>query len=358
MGENQNASSTGTLVNRLTTFSVCYKKVKTEKESRILSEEIRTLVNEEQWNQLEAWCCSTMEKICLDSKAKQIQKFEHLQAKQHVAPPQLDQDKVVKSLSSRSLAPKEKEALALGLNVAVTPQWIPTFEIIAATEATASQLESETAQLLRHRVSSILSTAKPPRSNLSGELQKAVKNLREDRNIVILPADKGNATVILDQADYAAKMEHFLEDRAYKKVQRNPTSRVEAMVSTALKGCERKGHITSKKCLTLAHQFSSPPQIYGLPKIHKEGIPLRPIVAAIGSPTHQLARELARILSLLAGRSPSHVKNSAYFVNHIRHVSFEGTDVLASFDVVSLFTRVPVDEAFRFSPTTCSRMTL
>ena len=96
-------------------------------------------------------------------------------------------------------------------------------------------------------------------SNLSRELQKAVKNLRKDRNIVILPADKGNATVILDQADYAAKMEHLLEDRAYKKVQRNPASRVEAMVSTALKECERKGHITSKKRLTLAHQFSSPP---------------------------------------------------------------------------------------------------
>ena len=83
-----------------------------------------------------------------------------------------------------------------------------------------------------------------------------MKNLREDRDIVILPADKGNATVILDQTDYAAKMEHLLEDRAYRKVQRNPTSRVEAKVSTALKECERKGHITSMKRLTLAHQFS------------------------------------------------------------------------------------------------------
>ena len=58
-------------------------------------------------------------------------------------------------------------------------------------------------------MSSILSTAKPPKSNLSRQLQKAVKNLREDRDIVILPADKGNATVILDQTDYAAKMEHL-----------------------------------------------------------------------------------------------------------------------------------------------------
>ena len=140
-------------------------------------------------------------------------------------------------------------------------------------------------------MSSILNTTKPPKSNLSRELHQAVKSLREDKNIVILPADKGNATVVLNRVDYEAKMENLLKDSAYKEVTRNPTSRVEAKVSTALKECERKGHITGKKRLTLAHQSSSSPQIYGLPKIHKEGTPLRPIVAAIGSPTHHwLAR--------------------------------------------------------------------
>ena len=153
---------------------------------------------------------------------------------------------------------------------------------------------------------------------------------------------------------YAAKIDHLLQDRAYRKVQRNPTSRVEAKISTALKECEHKGHITSKKRLTLAHQFSSPPQVYGLPKIHKEGIPLRPIAAAIGSSTHQLARELAMVLAPLAGRSPSHLGNSADFVNQIRQVSLKETDVM-----FSLFTRVPVDEAYSWSShTTCSRMTL
>ena len=66
---------------------------------------------------------------------------------------------------------------------------------------------------------------------------------------------------------------------------------------------------------------------------------------ALGSPTHQLARELARILSPLAGKSTSHVRNSADFVYQIHQVSLEETDVMASFDVISLFTRVPVDEA-------------
>ena len=149
----------------------------------------------------------------------------------------------------------------------------------------------------------------------------------------------------MDRTDYAAKMEILLEDDAYKKVKRDPTSRMEKRIATTLKEYERKGYITTKQRMHLAHQFSSPPQIYGLPKIHKEGIPLRPIVAAIGSPSHLLAKELARILSPLAGKGPSHVRNSADFVQRIRQTELAETDIMVSFDVVSLFTNVPVDEA-------------
>ena len=39
------------------------------------------------------------------------------------------------------------------------------------------------------------------------------------------------------------------------------------------------------------------------------------------------------------------MKNSADFVNTIRGIEIEEQDRLVSFDVVSLFTRVPIDEA-------------
>ena len=142
-------------------------------------------------------------------------------------------------------------------------------------------------------------------------------------------------------------MENLLNDDAYKKVKRDLMSKTETRIYTALKECERKGHITTKQRLYLAHQFSSPPQIYGLPKIHEEGVLLRPIVAAIGSPSHLLSKELARILSPLGSKGPSHVRNSADFVQQIHQTSFEETDVMISFDVVSLFTNVPVDEALQ-----------
>ena len=41
---------------------------------------------------------------------------------------------------------------------------------------------------------------------------------------------------------------------------------------------------------------ASPPKFYGLPKIHKKNIPLRPIVSSIGSVAYGVAKVLADII--------------------------------------------------------------
>ena len=155
---------------------VRYKKVMNEKGIADYNEQVRALVGEDKWKQLKTWCSSTTETVHLETKTTQMQKFERLQAKQHLVP-QLDKDKLVKNLSSRNLTEQEKDVLALGLNFAVAPRQIPTLQIIAATESTATQLDKETAQQLRHRLSSILSTAKPPRSNLNKQQRESVRSL-------------------------------------------------------------------------------------------------------------------------------------------------------------------------------------
>ena len=83
------------------------------------------------------------------------------------------------------------------------------------------------------------------------------------------------------------------------------------------------------------------PLLYGLPKIHKPNVPLRPIVSFINSPTYHLSKHLVDILSPLVGNSESNVKNSTQFATFISNISL-GQEVLVSFDVTSLFTNVPV----------------
>lgn len=48
-----------------------------------------------------------------------------------------------------------------------------------------------------------------------------------------------------------------------------------------------------------------PPKLYGLPKVHKPNVPLRPIVSQIDSPTYDLAKHVASVLQPLVGKTSS-----------------------------------------------------
>ena len=123
--------------------------------------------------------------------------------------------------------------------------------------------------------------------------------------------------------------------------------RVENRVATVLKKLCKQGHIEEKSCDYLVPRYSSPPQLYGLPKVHKDGVLMRPIVSAVGSPCYKLARELARILTPLAGLNGYTVKNSVSFVEAVKELQISPQDHLVSFNVTNLFTQVPITETLR-----------
>jgi hypothetical protein len=68
-------------------------------------------------------------------------------------------------------------------------------------------------------------------------------------------------------------------------------------------------------------------------------------VSSIGSPFFALAGILNNILSPLAVRSDSFIKNYGDFIELLKSVDLRGQEILVSFDVVSLFTNIPVYEA-------------
>ena len=182
-------------------------------------------------------------------------------------------------------------------------------------------------------------------SNLTKEQRTALKEPRGLEDEVILPADKGNATVMMRRCDYDGKMEEMLGTGTYGKLRGDPTATQENRLSRKLKGLEKNGEIRNALYNKLRPTGSQPPRIYGLPKIHKPDIPLRPIVSCIGSPTYQLSKHITSLISPLAGHTSSHVKNSRHFTEMMGSVHVESDEILVSFDVSSLFTNVPVGEA-------------
>ena len=155
----------------------------------------------------------------------------------------------------------------------------------------ARKLPDDDAQDLRMRVCRILRSSKLPKDNITRSQQAALKEMRKWEDNVILPADKGNATVVMEREDYNRKVRELLSDAtAYRKLPRDPTEAQEAKLSRKLKALEKSKEITSGIYNSIRPSGSQPPRLYGLPKIHKESVPLRPIVSCIGSPSYKLSK--------------------------------------------------------------------
>ena len=179
----------------------------------------------------------------------------------------------------------------------------------------------------------------------SGELI-AIKELRKDHDLAILPADKGRATVAMDRSAYKDKLNFLLSNQStYSVLQKDPTPSLQRKMNGLLLDLNKNGRLTPHEYDRLRCTCGSTPSLNGLPKIHKPDVPLRPIVSFYSSPTYNLSKHLAFLLSSLVGNSSSAVRNSRDFAHFIQQEALEADEVLVSFDVISLFTCVPISLA-------------
>ena len=108
-------------------------------------------------------------------------------------------------MSSRQLTHIQTDLFAKGLNFSITSKRLPNKSIIATIEDAVKDLEKEEADTIRAKITLTLQNYKLPKENLSQDERRALKELRSDTSIVILPADKGRFTVILSHEGYLKK---------------------------------------------------------------------------------------------------------------------------------------------------------
>jgi len=116
--------------------------------------------------------------------------------------------------------------------------------------------------------------------NIQDELIRLQKTtnlyFKNNKNIIFTKADTGNVTVALDRAHYFDSINLMLNDQTtYEKVQKNPVKNLEQRLNIILKRWLSLGFITKEELFSLRNNDCPLPKAYGLPKIHKEGTPLR-----------------------------------------------------------------------------------
>ncbi|BHF77822.1 hypothetical protein SprV_0602093200 [Sparganum proliferum] len=167
-------------------------------------------------------------------------------------------DKLVHNLSLKKLTKDQMQVLRH--ETSFNTAYAKPVNMIAAVESGLCQTEAteETKGLIRHQVSSLL-MAHRPREVFCKVERDALRELKADKDLVIVPADKG----------------------------------------------------ASRLCWTGETTFKKP-------KVHKDGTPLRPILSLKRTPTYGLAKWLFRRLKFLTAESDTTVSSSAQFLEKLK----------------------------------------
>jgi len=116
------------------------------------------------------------------------------------------------------------------------------------------------------------------------------KFIKNNPDILFTRADKGNIVIALDRNEYIHKMESYLRDAdTYILLKNNPVRKLTHELKTLLKRWLDNKYVPHHTYSILNSTKAILPRAYGLPKIHKEGHPLRIIISSSGSPLHKLA---------------------------------------------------------------------
>ena len=255
-------------------------------------------------------------------------------------------NKWVINLSNTTLTEDQESLLKYGPNFAITPQRPPFEEYIKAIETACQSLDAKSAEELRSDVYRVLRHPHQLRPNFSKGEMAAIKQLKADKDRIILTADKGVALVIMERKDYIEKAQQLLQDpNTYKTIPTDPTTKLKNRLITKLKKIKLD---TGMDDITYRRMYPTGvviPKFYGLPKVHKGNTPLRPIVSSIGSVSYGVSKEIARIIKPLVGSTEHHVNNSKEFIEEIKKMKLEEGECITSYDVSALFTSIPIPSA-------------
>ena len=203
----------------------------------------------------------------------------------------------------------------------------------------------------------LLSQTKPHESkyhNLTKAEKNAIQELKNCNDIIIKPADKGAACVIMNTSDYKKEANRQLLDaKYYVKCKTDLTAKHATEVNDLVQKMHEQGEISSetKDYLSLDSDSTRTARFYMLPKIHKNKLPPpgRPIVSGNGCPTEKISEFVDFFLNPLSKQFPSYIKDTNHFLQILgKHKNVPKGAFLFTLDIESLYTNIRHNVGIRF----------
>ena len=267
------------------------------------------------------------------------------------------------NLSSKTLNNNEINVLKLGLKFSIPIKQISRESIFSNFESLSAQLNHHVPKSVEAHNSLDAKLCDFAHSYSGTQLDlgdfrmikdciKEFKQLKNDKSIIITKPDKGSGVVILNSQDYINKMDNIINDRTkFKHIgcvkSFDATAKVELSFQRKMLRWVKCKYIDTSTYDLIRPVGSQRPKLYGLPKVHKNDCPLRPILSMVGSPQNGLAKFLVKTLTPVLNKFSKYtLKDSFQFVDKLRLIpeSQSKNSFMVSYDIKSLFTNIPLIE--------------
>ena len=164
--------------------------------------------------------------------------------------------------------------------------------------------------------------------SLSREERNALQKLESNPTLIIYIPDKGNGVVVMNKDDYISKINKILFNKTqFQKVSVDDNIVNLTKFQRFQYNLNRKQFLEKEVYDRIRPISALTPTLQGLPKLHKEGYPCRPILASNGCYTYDCAVWLNEIPSPLR-EHPSCIKDTLDFVSRLSKFNFDSSHIV------------------------------
>ena len=178
--------------------------------------------------------------------------------------------------------------------------------------------------------------------NLNKKERQALEDLQNDKSITIKPADKGGAIVLMKTTEYEQEcFRHLHNPEHYTRSTKEDLMEVHKKVTNIAQYMRDLKYITERQYRIIIPKNTEPSKFYTIPKVHKQGMPGRPIASGTNCPIEAIAAYVDNQIRPYVHRIPSYIKDSTHFLNIIKDTQLDEQDLLVTIDVSALYTSIP-----------------
>lgn len=243
--------------------------------------------------------------------------------------------------------------LAMGPKFAVKPtkDETPICNIIADIEHITKSVDDRTEHNnIRGKAATIFSNHLHRMNSFTTKKQVDLNNafkttklfIKNNPDIIITEADKGNVTIAMYRTEYEDRMtEHFSDKNKYRPLTFDPTEKLQKTNNDLIRMLHKNNFVNKKTKRKLLTFTAKAPQPRATIKLHKHGT--RIIVNSKNSPSYNISSFLNSILTTAEIENQYNFKNSFVLKKMLDNLRLVDGDILVSFDVISMYDRIPME---------------